>query len=359
MNIFRLFTKDRTAQRKQNRNIVYQRNGSVTVVSIPPVYPNGLQRHELNEVATYDFPQTLEREYVDAEKKFNRWNIEQEPLTRGGYKEQWSTVFDPDELALGISTIWEVDRNNFYGRQVDVPGAYVGRFAQILEKVGFRVRASDPVQDWVEYLKCIGLDAYRGIAQDLPGSKFATFMFELYPVTEGNWYLAFARETANSERGVVFVESKVSWIDDLARLIKAAREYQIGDLPDTNQAFLRFGTLYGLTYYVVDTNHLRFHGYREIHETSRTLLKRDLQLLNLLSDVIPERERHSDPGAIRLHLAQLAAELGCRIEEVCHSINRPLYAIRGVTKFGVLQPFDESERRFYLYKRDEHGKLIE
>ena len=365
---FGLFRKNEsTFPRLTPGGVDYSTENGITIVVIPPRHPEGFQQEWLNEAATYNFPYFLEREYILAEREFNRGEIESEPSVPFGPRTQWIVDFDPQELSLGLSTMWQVNPEEFPGKKVDVPGAYVGKFAQGLENVGFDVTAYDPVSGWVEHLTAIGLNARRGIAQDLPQTpgKYATLMFELFPVTEGNWYLAFLREIACSERGVACVESKQSFIDNLGSLVEMVENSYYNGLRHTSKAFINFANLFGLTYCVVDTDNFRFHGYR-VTDTSKVLAKRDLGVLGILYEVFPQNE-----GIVaRLSLEDMARELDCTIMEVVHSLNRTNFFVmdhHGMLEeddqkpqvyHKLLQPFNEAEAHFYLHQRHANGDLV-
>lgn len=224
-----------------------------------------------------NFPYVLEAVEKDAQKLFLPDVIDTAVNEIG--RRQMRLEFDPLEIKLGLRRVLQMQGEPFYGKAVDVPGAFVGKFAEAVSETGLRVRASDALKVYADNLKEKGLEARQTVIEKLPkmnGGKLASIAFELYPVVGGETCsIVMLREFFRSERGLVFVQHKDCLLPKyVSKLENDYNEFQ-GEL----DAFAGFAGIYGLSLRIVDTDSLRFMCLDEPTEEQRRLMKADLLVL--------------------------------------------------------------------------------
>ncbi|MDZ4229128.1 MAG: hypothetical protein U1C50_02635, partial [Patescibacteria group bacterium] len=130
--------------------------------------------------------------------------------------EQIYRDFDPVELRNGLENLLPaLFQNRPRQLSIDVPCAFSGKFAKSLLDLGFPVRASDILPEWVTQLQSLGLEAIVCPAEQLPKLdsrnqvRQATITFEPYPIFEnpGSAWIFMLRETVSSNFGPICVES--------------------------------------------------------------------------------------------------------------------------------------------------------
>lgn len=233
-----------------------------------------------------NFPYIFERAMIDAMHMFDPESVGSRTNSVG--TRQLRIVFDPLEIKDGLVRTLRAAgiTGSITGKNVDVPGAYVGKFARSLKQVGLNVRASDAIPQYVDGLKEQGIDARNFLLEKLPkmeGGKFATITFELYPPYEmGTYYLAMLREMIRSEAGIIFVQKR----DTDLRTYVAKLNRDINDYYPEIDFYTKFAQIYGLSVNIVDTADLRFVSLSIPSQEQRDDMYLDLRTMYLLRRAI-------------------------------------------------------------------------
>ncbi|MFX0200886.1 MAG: hypothetical protein ACFFCW_32605 [Candidatus Hodarchaeota archaeon] len=297
-----------------------------------------------NRIHIPNLPYMFDRASVDAVDLFDPKMVDGK-VNKIGVRQK-NISYYPLEVREGLTRLFRRTSGDesltTLGKRIDVPGAYVGKFAKTLSDIGFDVRASDILPEYVEGLQEMGLNARRHWAERLPkrnGGKFATVTFELYPLFGSETiYMAMLREMVRSEHGFVFVQKKNCDLESYcAKIDNNHNEYY----PEID-AYRAFGEAYGLGIQVVDTDGLRFVSSEKPTDAQRQEMLSDLKLMFSLRRAVSwgklngriieiiGNEGLNRRFGLPADLQELALKLGVFEEEVLQGFGRIEHLHKGM-----------------------------
>lgn len=304
-----------------------------------------------------------EQEYM-ARESFDPIRI-QSITGKSAKKEQIDRDFDPIELKSGLENLTPKLFNNPSKSSIDVPCAFVGKFAKSLSSLGFQVRASDILPEWTNRLGSMGLNALLCPAEQLPKldnnnqKKHATISFEPYPIFEnsGSSWIFMLRETSCTEFGPICVESRtgyhqgrfmtLDYIKSNLRL-ETGSMYSIGDI---QQAYLTMSEIYGIPVTMLDTDTLRFTGFTKV---STEIIKK-IKLDELLIENFNEINLSNKNEVVKFSISEWSEKLNSQPQELIDSINRlevsKILFDAKPYQFAYLQPQNYKESAFFRKRK--------
>ncbi|MBU1499572.1 hypothetical protein KKE48_01750 [Patescibacteria group bacterium] len=277
--------------------------------------------------------------------------------------EQIYRDFDPVELRNGLENLLPgLFQDKSKQLSIDVPCAFSGKFAKSLLDLGFPVRASDILPEWVTQLQSMGLEAIVCPAEQLPKldsgnhARQATITFEPYPVFEnpGSAWIFMLRETVNSDFGPICVESRTgSGYGNAFSLEEIKKGFGFDPyLKGIYKEYFNMSAIYGFPITVVDTPTLRFTGLDKPDQEAMARLKLD----ELLTEKFREIKPNDNNKVVQFSLSEWSQKLNCQPQELVDSIIRLELAklLFDITpcNFAYLQPQDPAEASFFCHRRD-------
>lgn len=278
--------------------------------------------------------------------------------------EQIYRDFDPVELRNGLENLLPgLFQDRSRQLSIDVPCAFSGKFAKSLSDLGFLVRASDILPEWMTQLQSLGLETIVSPAEQLPKldsrdqARQATITFEPYPVFEnpGSAWIFMLRETVNSDFGPICIESRTGSGYGNAFSLEDIKNYLNFDSfhkGTIQKPYLNMSAIYGFPITVVDTPTLRFTG---LNKQDQKLISQ-LRLDELVTEKFKEIRPDDNKKVVQFPLSEWSQKLNCQPQELVSSIVRLELAkvLFDITSyhFAYLQPQDPAEASFFCPRRD-------